>query len=104
MSPSDSAQARQPRLALLIVVSLALGIGAMSTVGSVVEVVLLRALPFSSPKRLVLIGEVQAPNTDLWQPSSYPDYLDWKSQSRVFTRMAISRLWSPVLRLPAETN
>jgi putative ABC transport system permease protein len=104
MFPPDSAQARRPRLALLIVVSLALGIGAMSTVGSIVEAVLLRALPFSSPERLVLIGEADAANPELWTSSSYPDYLDWKSQSHGFAAMAISSTWSPTLRLPAEAD
>ncbi|MFL6263205.1 MAG: ADOP family duplicated permease [Thermoanaerobaculia bacterium] len=104
MYPPDSAQARRPRLALLIVVSLALGIGAMSTVGSIVEAVLLRALPFSSPERLVLVGEADAANPELWTSSSYPDYLDWKSQSHGFAAMAISRTWSPTLRLPAEAD
>jgi len=104
MFPPDNSQTRQPRLAPLIVVSLALGIGAISTVGSIVHAVLLRSLPFSSPERLVLIGEVQSLNPGAWQPVSYPDYLDWRSQSHVFTEMAISRLWNPALRLPAETD
>ena len=103
MFPSESAQARQPRLALLIVVSLALGIGAMSTVGSIVDAVLLRALPFAAPERLMLIGEADVASPDLWKSSSYPDYLGWRSLSRGFAEMAISRLWGPTLRLPADS-
>jgi putative ABC transport system permease protein len=103
MFPSDSAQARQPRLALLIVISLALGIGAMSTVGSIVDAVLLRALPFSAPERLVLAGEAERSSPETWKSSAYPDYLAWKSQSHAFARMAISSTWSPTLRLPADS-
>ncbi len=103
MFPSAREQARQPRLALLIVVSLALGIGAMSTVGSIVDTVLLRALPFSSPERLVLVGEADPASPEAWKSSSYLDYLGWKSLSRGFAAMAVSRSWSPTLRLPADS-
>jgi len=104
MFPPDSAQARRPRLALLIVISLALGIGAMSTVGSIVEAVLLRALPFATPERLVLVGEAEASSPETWKSSSYPDYLDWQSQGHAFSGMAASFPWSPALRLPAEVE
>jgi putative ABC transport system permease protein len=103
MFRSDSAQARQPRLALLIVISLALGIGAMSTVGSIVDAVLLRALPFAAPERLVLAGEAERSSPETWKSSAYPDYLAWKAQSHAFARMAISSTWSPTLRLPADS-
>src|SRR5436305_10607788 len=104
MVSPDSSQGRQPRLALLIVLSLALGIGAMSTVGSIVHTVLLRALPFPSPERLVLIGEAELARPELWQSSSYVDYLGWRSLSRSFAAMAFSRPWSPTLRLPADSS
>lgn len=85
--------------------SLALGIAATSTVGSIVHAVLLRALPFSSPARLVLIGEAQASSPEMWQVSSYPDFLDWTSQARrVFEDLAVSRPWGPTLRLPATST
>src|SRR3954462_9652242 len=93
---------RQPGLALLIVASLALGIGATTTVGSIAEAVLLRPLPFRSPERLVVAGEVLKANPEMWKVSSYPNYLDWRARSHVFSRLAISRLWTPVLRRPAE--
>jgi putative ABC transport system permease protein len=104
MFPSESAQARQPRLALLIVVSLALGIGAMSTVGSIVDAVLLRSLPFSSPERLVLVGEADPASPEHWKSSSYLDYLSWRSLSHRLTALAISSTWSPTLRLPADST
>ncbi len=99
----DSSQTRHSRLSLLIVVSLALGIGAMSTVSNIVEAVLLRALPFPSPERLVLIGEAEPASPESWKSSSYLDYLGWRSQSRGFAAMAVSRPWGPILRLPADS-
>src|SRR3954468_13951357 len=102
MFPSDGPQARQPRLAPLIVVSLALGIGAMSTVSSIADSVLLRVLPFPAPDRLVLIGEADPARPEGWKSSSYPNFLDWQYQSHAFAGMAISNTWSPTLRLPAD--
>src|SRR3954451_7748564 len=104
MFPSDDPQARQPRLAPLIVVSLALGICAMSTVSSIAESVLLRVLPFTAPDRLVLIGEEDPARPEGWKSSAYPTFLDWQSQSHAFAGMAISSTWSPTLRLPADST
>ena len=93
---------RQPGLALLIVASLSLGIGATSTLGSIAYGVLLRPLPFRSPGHLVVIGEVLKANPEMWEVSSYPNYLDWQARSSVFASMAVSRTWSPVLRRSSE--
>ena len=89
---------RRPGLALLIVASLALGIGVTSTVGSIAYGALLHPLPFRSPERLMVIGEVLKANPEMWEVSSYPNYLDWRTRSPVFTAMAVSRTWSPVWR------
>jgi putative ABC transport system permease protein len=93
---------RRPGLSLLIVVTLALGIGAASTVLGLAEAVLVRALPFHSPERLVVIGEVLKSSPGEQRVSSYPNYLDWKARNHVFESMAVSRPTSPTLRLPAE--
>ncbi len=93
---------RQSWLASLIVASLTLGISATSTVGSVAQGVLLRPLPFHSPEQLVVVGEVLKANPGMWEVSSYPDYLDWAARNHVFSSLAISRPWSPILKRPGE--
>jgi putative ABC transport system permease protein len=92
---------RKQGLPLLIVVSLGMGIAALSTVGGIVHAVLLRTLPFADPERLVLIGETTAPGPQGWESASYPDFLDWQAQCHSFTALAASRARDAVLRLPA---
>ena len=49
---------KSPRVSVLAVLSLALGVGASTAIFSIVDAVLLRSLPFSHPDRLVNIGPI----------------------------------------------
>lgn len=48
---------RTPLFALLLVLTLSLGIGGTTAIFSLVEGILLRPLPFNHPDRLVLLGD-----------------------------------------------
>ncbi|WP_109488060.1 ABC transporter permease [Occallatibacter savannae] len=48
---------KSPGFALIVIVTLALGIGATTAVFSLVERVLLRPFPFADPERLVILGD-----------------------------------------------
>ena len=82
---------KSPGFTLAAVASLALGIGANTAVFSVVNAVLLRALPFASPERLVAIGSTRTTDRSVFGTLSYPDFIDLRTQSQAFERLAAYR-------------
>jgi putative ABC transport system permease protein len=77
--------AKHPGFAAVIVLTLALGIGADTAIFSIVNASLLRPLPFGEPDRLVQV-EARRGADDLGV--SWLDYLDWTAQSRSFDDLA----------------
>ncbi len=70
----------------IIVVVLALGIGANTAIFSVVNAALLRPLPYADPDKLVRLTE-DSPNVPQMS-ISYPNFLDWREQNKVFSGIA----------------
>ena len=69
------------------VLTLALGIGATTAIFSVVDAVLIDALPFPEPDRLVRVWSAE-PGRGLPQAAvSIPDFGDWRDQNTVFESM-----------------
>ena len=72
---------KNPGFAAVATLTIALGIGACTSIFSVVNAVLLRPLPYSNGDRLVYIwGELRARNVSDW-PFSPPDFRDLRLQS-----------------------
>src|SRR5262245_39186544 len=68
--------------------ALALGIGATATIFGLVNSVLLRPLPYPHAERLVEIwGNVQREVVER-RGASFPDYFDWRKESKAFDGMA----------------
>jgi putative ABC transport system permease protein len=82
---------KNPGFTLVAVLTLALGIGANTAIFSVVNVVMLRPLPYSEPDRLVQVWETK-PRANRWADwVSYPDFLDWREQNTVFDEIGACR-------------
>jgi len=77
---------KNPGFAIVIVLTLALGIGANTAIFSVVRAVVLAPLPYPQPDRLVVVWE-NRPNVKTLG-TSYPDFLDWQRNARSFGEMA----------------
>ncbi|HEX8140432.1 MAG TPA: ABC transporter permease [Pyrinomonadaceae bacterium] len=74
---------KHPTFTIVAVLTLALGIGANSSIFTVVNAVLLRPLPFTEPERLVSLWETTA-KFDRGSVS-VPNLKDWREQNDVFT-------------------
>ena len=80
-----------PIFGSIAVLALALGIGANTAIFSMLDALLLRALPYQAPDRLVMVWEDA---TFAGFPKNTPapgNYFDWKAQNTVFTDMAATR-------------
>src|ERR1700693_1664423 len=77
------------------VAALALGIGANTAIASAVEAVLLRALPYSQPDRLVIVWEDMSFIGFANNTPAPENYLDWQARNHVFPDMAGAALCTP---------
>ena len=73
---------KSPGFTLVAVLALALGIGANTAIFSVVNAVLLRALPYENSERLVALYTGGNPAVQPSGSLSYPDLLDYRAQTR----------------------
>jgi predicted permease len=76
---------KTPGLALLAILTLALGIGANTAIFTVIESVLLRPLPYAHSDRLLLIAPKKSPG---FGATSWLNYRDIRDQSRQLEQVA----------------
>jgi putative ABC transport system permease protein len=71
------------------VLTLGLGIGAATAIFTIVNVVLLRPLPYPESDRLVMIYAQRDEGRQAFSNISYPDYLSWKQDVKSFERLGL---------------
>jgi predicted permease len=83
---------KNPGFTAIAVLTLALGIGANTSLFSVVNGVLLNPLPYPNPEQLVTLHESK-PNFKTGS-ISYPNFRDWQKDNHTFSAMAITRTYT----------
>jgi predicted permease len=73
---------KSPGFTSIAAITLALGIGANTAIFSVVNAILLKALPFHDSEQIVMLFTRDARNQRNFV--SYPDFVDWRKQSGAF--------------------
>ncbi len=76
--------AKAPGFSAVVILTLALGIGANASIFSVVNAVLLNPLPIADADDVVLVSETIRRDIVERRSASYPDFLDWRDQNEVF--------------------
>ncbi|HZM63479.1 MAG TPA: ABC transporter permease, partial [Vicinamibacterales bacterium] len=80
---------KTPVFTVAAIGTLALGIGANTTIFSLVQALLLQPLPYQNPDQVVLVWEDQTGAAGVSRAVSAPaNYRDWRASSRSFTDMA----------------
>ena len=80
--------AKNPGFTALILLTLALGIGATTAVFSLVYGVLLKPLPYQEPERLAMVFRTVPRLGFTHSVASYPDFADWSEQAGSFKSLA----------------
>jgi putative ABC transport system permease protein len=79
---------RRPGFAAVVVLTLALGVGANTAIFSIVYAVLLRPLPFPEQERLVVAWEKDITANTPFVELSVAEVRDWQAQNQTFTSLA----------------
>jgi putative ABC transport system permease protein len=79
---------KSPGLTSVAVLSLALGMGAISTIFSFVNGILLKPLPYPHSERLVQLDETAAKQSVASMNVSYANFLDWRARNQSFEDIA----------------
>jgi putative ABC transport system permease protein len=93
---------RAPGFTAAAILTLALGIGANTTIFTVVDAVLLRPLPYANPDRLVTVGDRDADGMS--SNVGFTTVVDWRARTRAFESLALMRSWLPTLVAAGEAE
>jgi predicted permease len=91
----------RPGFSLVVITTLALGIGTTTAMFSLLDAALIRALPFEQPEQLMVLWGVRGPERSI-RGASIPEVADWRSMNRTLTDVSV---WDPIsLNLRSEAG
>jgi predicted permease len=84
----------QPGFSLVVVLTLALGIGANTAIFSLVNAVLLRTLPYDHPDRLITLDHYYPDLNNLEAGFAVPSFKEITERTHVFEAFAVTGRWN----------
>src|SRR5258707_375590 len=96
------ALARNKAFTAVAVLTLALGIGANTSIFSVVNAVLLESVPYKDPGKLVFVWSTMISQGVPISGSAAPDFREWRARNHVFEGMVAYTHQNRNLALPGE--
>jgi len=81
---------KRPGFTVIVVLTLALGIGANTTIFSAIDAVLLNPLPYKDPERLMVVWETNKQlGPEMWDrnEAAIGNFLDWRSRNQIFDQL-----------------
>jgi putative ABC transport system permease protein len=88
---------KTPGFSAIVLLTLALGIGANSAIFSVVNTVLIRPFPFRDPERLVVVDHFYPSLNNLEAGASAPGFRDLRDKAQTFDGVFVMTGWTPAL-------
>src|SRR5215212_2247439 len=82
---------KAPAFTIISIATLALGIGANTAIFSTVDAILIRALPYADPDRLVMVWEDASAAGFPRNTPAPGNYYDWARLNHAFSAMAATR-------------
>jgi predicted permease len=82
---------RNPGFALVLILTLAIGIGGTTAIFSVVDALLIKPLPFANSDRVMAAFQTRVEEGVLDAGTSYPNFLDWRAQKHDIEEIAAMR-------------
>src|SRR5689334_5970035 len=88
---------KRPGFTGVVVLTLALGIGANTAIFSVVYSVLIKPLPFHRADRLVMLWGDDRAESDARSQVSFTDVADYRAQQTSFESITTFNSWTPLI-------
>jgi putative ABC transport system permease protein len=89
--------AHAPAFTAAAVLTLAVGMGAATAIGTAAHRALLQSLPYPHGDRLVLVGHPMDEDRSAIGNVGYATFVDWRARMRTLDELAIIRGWQPTL-------